>query len=165
MAISPNLLIPRPVRDLFDAQAAHDLLERTLGSSGNNFAISLFRAVTNQAIGSLKYSAVIRTALAALTYFAVVKTGAALPIAAVLTGIVSLPTLAIGTGTVLVYHGIAAIAASLSTGSFVTLGLGLSAAAGGWLTLEYHDILPYGLGEGVIQGFANKIYTNFLAWE
>lgn len=88
-----------------------------------------------------------RIALAALGGMALYAFGGSATVAAALGAVVSLPATAVAAGSWMVCHGVAAAVGSVASGPLAALGIGLAYAAGGWMTLEIHDLIPFGLGD------------------
>lgn len=148
-------IIPRPIRDIISGPieiadwknsfqsakpgSAQSAIFGTLG--GGAFVLPLAERMVKAAL---------RLGFVALGVFAVMSTGSALGVGAVLAGLISLPALAIAGGGALAGYGCASICSSLAIGSFSSLGVGLASLAAGWIVLELHDIVPFGLAEMAI---------------
>lgn len=146
-------IIPRPVREIvagpfLSRNAFSAISEGCEQNQGINALVGMFggASVTLPPAKEM-ISAMLRTGLVAAIALALLKTHSSLAVGAVLTGIVSLPALAIAGGSFLLYSGCATVYSTLATGSLTTLGIGLACVAGGYLTLELHDICPIGLAE------------------
>lgn len=148
-------IIPRPLREIF--VDTHDSLIQT---AKQDPSIGVFTGLGMKWSQDDRYQAVVRMAFVAISAFAAHQMGASLAVGSVLMGMMSLPALGIGIGSVLAYEGITAVIASLASGSFTTFGLGLAALAAGWIVLEVHDFVEIGLLESSIQSYANRIWMS-----
>jgi hypothetical protein len=150
-------LIPRPFRDIITSELEIREFQKActkakpgsaewaiLGICGGGDTLARFSA-------EAMIKAAARLGLVALGAFAAISSApVALGVGAVLAGLTSLPALMIAGGGALVVYGSASVCASLATGSFLSLGLGLASLTAGWISLEYHNMIPFGLAEKTI---------------
>lgn len=158
------LIIPRPLRDMVAGPYQLDRLKKTSERSGPE---SGFNAVIG-ILGGGSFTeptarkivcAPLRIGLAAAGVFALMKFGAAPLVAGCLGGVFSVPSLAVAGGGYLAYYGGVSAISALASGSLAELAIGFAAIASGWITLEYHDILPLGIAEFVlVQPIAQKFW-------
>lgn len=147
-----SILIPRPARDLIlnPLQIYNSKNDRSLFQPGMS-RLALFNLTDVGALtlpdAQKTIKAACRIALAALGMLALYKIGGSMVISAIVGSAISLPTVAIATGSWLVYKGISALATSIISGSFASLGYGAVAFLGGWVALESYDVLPFGIAE------------------
>lgn len=154
--------IPRPISDLI-APFAHTAKINKILKTSDRSTVPALKCLTREVQKYMDRDmihAVLRTALAAGCAFALYKLGGSLAVAATVGALASLPTVALAGGSYLLYLGGSATIAAVSSGSFSTLGIGLATLAAGWITLEYHDLIPLGIiDQNIIQPLANA-YAN-----
>lgn len=148
----PIQLVPRPFRDILDLRSAvrtvSGLASAGPGSAQNAILGVLGGGFFTRQAGSKVAMAAVRTAAVALAGLALYAAGSGVTGAALaLSSVVSLPVTALAVGGFCLYKGAALSVAAIGANSLSTLGYGLALAAGGFATLEFHDILPFGLME------------------
>lgn len=163
-----SFIIPRPVRDIvvgpFEINHRVNQIRNTGPDSAASAIVGIFGGgFITLPPASKMMAASARLSFAALGAFALYKAGSSIAIAAVLGATVSLPSVAIVGGSWLLYHAATALTASLASGSFMTLGIGMASLAGGWLTLECHDIIPFGIAERLIVNTLVNAYSQSVA--
>lgn len=140
----------QPIRDcMFHLKMGNDFSSRVPGAKTQ---VDLGQATTglvNQSNAQRNYnyaaSIIFRVALAAIGTFALINSAPAIALA--VGALVSLPTTLIAVGAMGMYYGTAGVIASLATGSFATLGMGLLALAGGYLCIQNYMIFRFGILE------------------
>jgi hypothetical protein len=149
-------IVPRPLRDIvagpyFSRNAVSAVMRGCEENQGMNAVIGILGGghITLPPAKQM-IRAMLRTGMVAAIALALIKTQGSLAVGAVLTGIISLPAFAIAGGSVLLYSGCAAVYSTLASGCLTTLGIGLAFAAGGFITLEMHDIYPIGIAESTM---------------
>lgn len=90
---------------------------------------------------------VLRTYLAAITSIALYRGDVSLQIVASAGVVISLPVTAIALGNGLLYYSAMMTSIAISTKSFAALGVAFGSLAGGYITLEFHDFIKFGIGE------------------
>jgi hypothetical protein len=153
-------LIPRPVRDMVtapsDTKKAYQGIHQM--GIGGQAIIGMFgggRLTLPPAERMAK--AALRISLAALGAFFALKMSWHLGACALLGGMVSLPATAIAFGTYFLGIGLCATKTALAKGTLSALATCLGGIVGGYLTLEAHDIVPFGVGEIVIDRAAKTL--------
>lgn len=151
-----SFAIPRPARDIIEGFTSIRNTAQVAEDPNQPEAINaIFSIIGGGAFtrppASKMICAMLRTSLAALAILTVCKLGLAVPVAAVVGSLISLPAVIIAGGSWMMYHGATAVMAALATGAFPTLGIGLACLAGGYIALELHDIIPFGIGDFFIQ--------------
>lgn len=105
----------------------------------------------------------LRIVLVAVAAFTLSQFAGSLAVAATIGALVSLPATAIIAGSWLLYYGAMMTTSALSTGAFTTLGIALASIAGGYITLEFHDIFAFGIAEyGLIDPCATHFAPSLL---
>lgn len=149
-----TLIIPRPLRDFitvpYDINNYKNDCQRAASDYGSEgmAVLGMFGGgFVSKPLAHMLINAGLRVATVALGVFAFSTFGGSAPVALAFGAVISLPSALIVAGCGLLKFGVAAIIASFASGSFASLGIGLAASAGGWLALEYHDFLPWGIAE------------------
>lgn len=146
--------LPRPIRDIVYGL---DYANETMKATNTPFAptlsveaIDFNKRLSKYVMGKVHGNAA-RVVLAVAGTIAYCGYGANIVPAAVVSGILSLPTLVVAGGGTALYHGVSQTLTSLRIADTVeavkTLAIGLGLASGGWIALENFDKLPFGLVE------------------
>lgn len=166
-------LVPKPIRHLFAESQPLRKEVKAFSKKGRpgdltNAIFTVFAAPINTTlnmwakdVAQKKAEAVIRIALAATGAGILCYSGGAVATSAVAASLISLPAVAIASGTCLMAQGITAVVSSLSTGILTELGIGLVTFASGWLALELHNVVPFGIMEMSSVGLTDKL-ANFI---
>lgn len=158
----PGNFIPRPIRDIVLApstlkRTVHSLEQMCTPGSARAAIIGIFGGGwATLPIAKRMIQAAIRIGIAVLGVFFVIGCNRSMIMTTALVGLISLPAAITMNGGLLLIGGISVIAQAIVTNSLTSLGLGSFLMLGGFLTLEFHDIFPIGLGEGVIQSVAEE---------
>ncbi len=149
-------IIPRPLRDIVMAPyqakaAAHAPL--IVVESGKPHISPAEKMI----------SAILRVILAAIGFFILLQP-VNMALTAAILGVLSLPSVAIIVGSALLWYGGTAACAALAVGSFSSFSIGVGFFMLGWVTLEYHDIIPFWLAELGIKSIADNNRASLTQW-
>lgn len=138
-----QLLIPRPLRDIIMGPKALSITVNPLEDNSNDiFTLKLIEPSLEKQV----ISAITRVALTSLALWAISSTNSQAA-TLILGSTISVPTTAIFEGTRLMMMGGFTSITAIASNSFTSLATGLASLAAGWIMLEKHDIVAFGLAE------------------
>ena len=142
-----QLLLPRPIRDIIMGPKALSITVNPLEHNSNDIVtLKLIEPSLEKQV----VSAITRVALTSLALLTLSSFTHEQPSTIILGSFISAPTVALFEGTRLMMMGGSSSITAIASNSFTSLATSLAYLAAGWIMIEKHDIVVFGLAEAFI---------------